>query len=432
MYTPYSACAESAFRYKILAFLLVYVASISGNLRSVHMLNDRLGRIGDYPFDRLRALLDVCSPNVALAPLSLALGEPQHNSPEIVGQILAENGSLWGKYPPVRGTPEFRAAIGKWLTNRYGLSKKMLEPDKSIIPVSGTREALFMVALTVIPELIRGRQPAVLMPNPFYQVYLGAAALAGAEPLFVSATPKTNFLPDFLSVDKDTLDRTALAYFCSPSNPQGTAASIKTLMDNIKLAREHNFVIVFDECYSEIYNNTPPPGSIEACEKLGGSLDNVLIMNSLSKRSSVPGLRSGFVAGDPEIISRFKQVRDYGGAPPPLPLLAVATALWQDESHVEQNRTLYRKKFDLATEKLSGLHGYYLPDGGFYLWLDVGHSENSALKLWKEGALRVIPGTYLAKTGHDGINPGDSYIRCALVHDLDTTNQALDRLINIL
>ncbi|MBD20034.1 MAG: aspartate aminotransferase [Rhodospirillaceae bacterium] len=396
------------------------------------MLNDRLGRIGDYPFDRLRTLLDSCSPETKLPPLSLALGEPQHNSPKIIQQVLTENNHLWGKYPPVWGTAEFRTAVGSWLTNRYGLSGPVLDPDKSVIPVSGTREALFMVALTVIPEFIRGKQPAVLMPNPFYQVYLGAAALAGAEPIFTPATPANNFLPDFGAIDTAVLDRTALAYFCSPSNPQGTTASLEVLVENIKLARKHNFVIVFDECYSEIYNRASPTGSIEACEKLGGSLDNVLIMNSLSKRSSVPGLRSGFVAGDPEIISRFKRVRDYGGAPPPLPLLAVATALWQDEKHVEKNRALYRQKFDLATEKLSGLHGYYQPDGGFYLWLDVDQGEKAAFKLWKEAALRVIPGTYLAKTGSDGINPGASYIRCALVHDLETTNQALDRLVDIL
>jgi N-succinyldiaminopimelate aminotransferase len=308
----------------------------------------------------------------------------------------------------------------------------MFEPDRSIIPVSGTREALFMVALTVIPESVGGKQPCVLMPNPFYQVYLGAAALAGAEPIFVPSTPITNFLPDFHSLDPDILDRTALAYYCTPANPQGTAASLETLTRNIELARKHDFVIVFDECYSEIYNDKPPSGGIEACAALGGSLDRVLIMNSLSKRSSVPGLRSGFVAGDPNILGRFKQLRDYGGAPPPMPLLAVAAALWQDEQHVEENRVVYQRKFELADQKLAGRHGYYLPDGGFYLWLDVGDSEAAALKLWQNAALRVIPGAYLAKTDREGKNPGAAYIRCALVHDLKTTAQALDRLVKTL
>ena len=206
------------------------------------MLNDRLGRIGDYPFDRLRTLLDSCSPETKLPPLSLALGEPQHNSPKIIQEVLKENNCLWGKYPPVWGTPEFRVAVGNWLTKRYSLSALILDSDKSVIPVSGTREALFMVALTVIPEFIRGKQPAVLMPNPFYQVYLGAAALAGAEPIFTPATAENNFLPDFEAIDTAVLDRTALAYFCSPSNPQGTTASLEVLVQNIKLARKHNFV----------------------------------------------------------------------------------------------------------------------------------------------------------------------------------------------
>ena len=396
------------------------------------MINDRLDRIGDYPFDRLRALLNSHTPQTEEAPLSLALGEPQHTSPEIVHQVLAESGDLWGKYPPVWGTPEFRAAVGHWLTQRYHLPDSMFEPDRSIIPVSGTREALFMVALTVVPESVRGKEPCVLMPNPFYQVYLGAAALAGAEAIFVPSTPETNFLPDFYSLDAETLNRTALAYYCTPANPQGTAASVETLARNIELARKYDFVIIFDECYSEIYNNGPPSGGIEACAKLGGSLDHVLIMNSLSKRSSVPGLRSGFVAGDPEILGRFKQLRDYGGAPPPMPLLAVAAALWQDEQHVEENRALYQRKFELAGQRLSGLHGYYLPDGGFYLWLDVRDGEAAALKLWQDAALRVIPGAYLAKTDRKGNNPGAAYIRCALVHDLETTAQALDRLVETL
>lgn len=285
-----------------------------------------------------------------------------------------------------------------------------------------------MIALTAVPEKVRGQQPAVLMPNPFYQVYLGAAALSGADPVFVSATAETGFLPEFGSLDSETLDRTALAYYCSPANPQGTVASLETLTGLIKLARQHGFVVLFDECYSEIYGDTPPSGGMAACAALGGSLDNVLVFNSLSKRSSVPGLRSGFVAGDPDLIRSFKRVRDYGGSPPPLPLLAAATVLWQDEAHVEQNRAQYRQKFDLADEYLTGKYGYYRPDGGFYLWLDVEDGEAAALKLWQEAAMRVIPGIYLAKTDDQGQNPGAGYIRCALVHDLETTEQALQRL----
>ena len=277
------------------------------------MFNDRLARIGDYPFDRLRTLLDADQPGGGHAMLSLALGEPQHPAPEIVRRVVNDSFDLWGKYPPVQGTPGFRAAIVNWMVRRYGIDPAMMDADRCVIPVSGTREALFMMALTAIPEKIAGKQPAVLMPNPFYQVYLGAAALSGAEPVFVAAGADTDFLPDYHALDAATLDRTALAYFCSPANPQGTVAPLDRLVSLIELARAHDFIIVFDECYSEIYDTVPPVGGIEACAALGGSLQNVIIMNSLSKRSSVPGLRSGFVAGDPDLIARFKQVRDYGG-----------------------------------------------------------------------------------------------------------------------
>lgn len=392
------------------------------------MINDRLDRLGDYPFDRLRALLDSQAPRVNEPVLSLALGEPQHPPPAMVKEVINDTAELWGKYPPVWGTPDFRQAVKGWLTQRYGLDEAMVDSDANVIPVSGTREALFMIALTCVPERIAGQQPAVLMPNPFYQVYLGAAALSGAEPIFVPATVETDFLPDYGALDPDLLARTALAYYCSPANPQGTVAALDTLVRLVELAREYDFVVLFDECYSEIYGDQAPPGGLSACAALGGSLDHVLVFNSLSKRSSVPGLRSGFVAGDAELIRSFKRVRDYGGAPPPLPLVAAATALWRDETHVEANRDLYRKKFDLADQILDGRFGYFRPGGGFYLWLDVGDGEAAALSLWQDAALRVIPGIYLAKSDSTGHNPGAGYIRCALVHDLKTTEQALKRL----
>jgi N-succinyldiaminopimelate aminotransferase len=396
------------------------------------MINDRLDRLGDYPFDRLRALLDSHAPRINEPVLSLALGEPQHTPPAMVKEIINETADLWGKYPAVLGTPDFRQSVKGWLTQRYDLDQAMVDPDTNVIPVSGTREALFMIALTCVPERIGGKQPAVLMPNPFYQVYLGAAALSGAEPIFVPATAETDFLPDYEALDPDLLARTALAYYCTPANPQGTVAPLETLIRLVELAREYDFVVLFDECYSEIYSDQAPPGGLSACAALGGSLDNVLVFNSLSKRSSVPGLRSGFVAGDAELMRSFKRVRDYGGAPPPLPLLAAATALWRDEAHVEANRALYRKKFDLADQILGSRFGYFRPGGGFYLWLDVGDGEAAALSLWRDAALRVIPGIYLAKSDATGRNPGAGYIRCALVHDLNTTEQALMRLCSTL
>ena len=392
------------------------------------MINDRLERIGDYPFDRLRALLNPVSPRVNDEPITLAIGEPQHAPPAILQQTVDDNAHLWGKYPPMMGTAEFRAAAAGWLTRRYGLPDAMIDADENIIPVSGTREALFMIALTTVPERRKDEISAVLMPNPFYQVYVGAAVLAGAEPVFVPATSETGFLPDFTALDDSLLDRAAVAYYCSPANPQGSVADLEILKKMIRLAREHDFVLVFDECYSEIYDSAPPPGGMEACAALGGSLDQVLVFQSLSKRSSAPGLRSGFVAGDERLIQAFKRVRDYGGAPPPLPLLAAAEALWRDEAHVEDNRALYRRKFDMAEELLDGRFGFYRPAGGFYLWLDVGDGEAAASKLWREAALRVIPGAYLGREDPETGNPGAGYIRCAMVHDIETTAAALERL----
>ena len=396
------------------------------------MINDRIARIGDYPFDRLRALLDPLTPRAGAAPISLALGEPQHTPPEMLRRIVDDNADLWGSYPPMWGTADFRAAVADWLSRRYGLAPGMVDPDRHVLPVSGTREALFMVAFVVVPERCDGGRPAVLMPNPFYQVYLGGAALAGAEPVYLPATRATGFLPDFTALDEDLLRRTAMAYYCSPANPQGAVADLDTLKRLVALAREHDFVLVADECYSEIYDRIPPPGMLEACAALGDGFDNVLVFQSLSKRSSAPGLRSGFVAGDGALIATFKRVRDYGGAPPPLPLLAASAALWRDEAHVEANRVLYREKFDRAAVRLGGRFGFARPAGAFYLWLDVGDGEAAAAALWREAALRVIPGAYLARGVSGGANPGAAYIRAALVHDIETTEDALDRLSRVL
>jgi N-succinyldiaminopimelate aminotransferase len=393
---------------------------------------DRLERIGDYPFDRLRALLNPVTPRVN-EPIMLSIGEPQHAPPPIIKETVSEHAALWGRYPPMAGTPEFRRAVADWLARRYALPDGLVDPDKNVIPVSGTREALFMIALAAVPERGEGAAPpAVLMPNPFYQVYLGAAVVAGGEPVLVPATREVGFLPDFAALPEATLDLAALAYYCSPANPQGAIAALDTLRALVRLARRHGFVMAFDECYSEIYAADPPPGGLAACAAEGGGLEGVLVFNSLSKRSSAPGLRSGFVAGDERLIRRFTRLREYGGAAPPLPLLAAATALWRDEAHVADNRALYRKKFDLAEAALGGKHGFYRPDGGFYLWLEVGDGEAAAQRLWREAGIRVMPGAYLARADASGRNPGAGYIRCALVHDLETTERALQRMRAVL
>lgn len=396
------------------------------------MLNPRLSTLPEYPFERLRGLLDGIPLPDGVEPTVLSIGEPRHRPPDIIARTVAETADLWGRYPPGDGTPEFRAAVQGWLTRRYGLPEGAIDADKHILPVSGTREALYLVSALAVPEEKGGGRPVVAMPNPFYHVYGGAAAVSGAEPVFLPATAETGFLPDIAALDEETLRRTALFYFCSPANPQGTVAGIDALSSAITLARKFDFILVSDECYAEIYDKTPPPGALEACQALGGGLDNVLVFHSLSKRSSAPGLRSGFVAGDENLIQPFKQLRNFVGPQVPMPLMAASEALWREETHVEENRRLYRAKFDIAENILSGRFGFYRPPAGFFLWLEVGDGEAAARKLWAEAGIRVLPGAYIGHQDASGRNPGDSYIRLALVDDEETTARALEKIIKVL
>lgn len=349
----------------------------------------------------------------------------------MIAETIARHAGEWSKYPPVSGSDDFFAAVAFWLTRRYALPQGMIEASRHIVALSGSREGLYMASDLCVPRTKNGCQPIVLLPNPFYQVYLGAIVMRHAEPVYMPALKETNFLPDFTSLDEETLSRTAMAYVCTPSNPQGTIASLDYLVHALQLARKYDFVLCFDECYAEIYDKVAPSGGLEAAAKLGGSLDNLLIFHSLSKRSSAPGLRSGFVAGDPDLIRRLKMLRNYAGASPAPPILAASAALWRDEAHVEENRVLYRRKFDVADQIMGGRLGYYRPDGAFYLWLDVGDGEDAARRLWGEAAVRVIPGTYLARE-ENGINPGKRYIRVALVQEPDVIADALHRIVETL
>ena len=396
------------------------------------MLNPRLATLSDYPFQRLASLLAPVAPAAGRAPVDLSIGQPMHPIPPLLPEVLRANEHLWGRYPPVNGSPAFRAATAAWLTRRYHLPEGLLEPDRQVLPVAGTKEALFLIAQAVMPERKAGGRPAVLLPNPFYNVYLGGAVLAGAEPVLLSVTAETAYLPDLDRLDPALLERTALFYLCSPANPQGAAADVGYLQRLIALARRHRFVLVIDECYAEIYTNNPPVGALEAAARLDGRLDSVVVCHSLSKRSSAAGLRSGFVAGDLEVLAGFAHLRSYAAAVQPLPVLAAATALWQDEEHVIANRRLYAEKFDLADEVLAGRLGYQRPDGGFFLWLDVGDGEAAARRLWAEAAIKVLPGGYLGRPDTAGVNPGDGAIRVALVHDLATTEAALADLVAVL
>ena len=402
------------------------------------MHNDLLDSLTDYPFDRLRALLGDTPPPEGCTPIHMQIGEPKHPPPDFIGPILTRDMAEWGRYPPPNGPDDLRAAIADWLTARYDLAPGSIDPARHIAIVSGTREALFMAALLAVPTAKAGATPAVLMPNPFYQVYVGAGALARGEAIYLPAGPETGFQPDFAAVPDAVLDRTALAYLNTPANPQGSVASLERLKAAVSLARERDFVLAVDECYSEIYTGDKPPGLFDACRDLGpegGGDDlfaNTLVFHSLSKRSNVPGLRSGFVAGDPALIRLLLRLRQYGGAQVPLPLMNASAALWRDETHVAASRNLYRQKFDLALDMLNGAFGAARPGGGFYLWLDVGDSEAAARKLWTEAGLRVLPGAYLARDDNDGSNPGAAYIRLALVHDLETTREAMTRLLDTL
>ena len=387
------------------------------------MVNPRLLRIDDNPWARLRGLLDGAPPKTNLPHVLMSLGEPQHDPPPVMARLIDESAKLWNRYPPMQGTPAYRAACADWLARRYRLPAGLITGERNVLSLNGTKEGLFLAAAMAVPQEKRGREPAVLMPNPYYLVYNGAAQMAGAEPVFLDATAKTGFLPDLDAIPDAVLARTALFYLCSPANPQGAIASLDYLTKAIRLARAHDFVLALDECYCEVYDDAPPPGGLEACAALGGDLTNVLVFHSLSKRSSAAGLRCGFVAGDALLIDYMNKLRSYGGAQVPLPIQEAATALWRDEAHVEENRALYRRKFDVAERVLKGRFGFYRPPGGFLLWLDVGNGE---------AAVRTLPGAYISRVNARGENPGERYIRVALVHDDATIEAGLSRMAQVL
>ena len=383
---------------------------------------ERFSGLSEYAFPRLRALLDGHAPGGPV--VHMTIGEPKHAMPDFVGSVIAESLDGFGRYPPNEGTPELRAAITAWLARRYGVT---LDPETQVMALNGTREGLFNVGPALIPEEIRGQRPAVLIPNPFYQVYAVAALAVGAEPVFVPAEASTGFLPDFSALPKEVLNRTAAAYLCSPSNPQGAVAGREDWAGLIALAEKHDFRIFADECYSEVYRDTPPPGALEVAAEGGADPERVLSFHSLSKRSNLPGLRSGFVAGGPENLKRIKQLRAYSGAPLPLPLQHVATRAWADEAHVAASRALYREKYEIADRVFAGVPGYTPPQAGFFLWLPVEDGEAAAVKLWTETGVRVLPGAYLSRDTDVG-NPGKAYIRVALVAAKDETEAALTQI----
>ena len=374
----------------------------------------RYSRLPEYAFPRLRRLLDAHPGGGEI--LHMSIGEPKHAFPEFVPDVIARNAHEFGKYPPAEGTRELREAIAAWLEQRYALKRP--DPDTDIINLNGTREGLFNACLALSPEEKNGKKPVVLLPNPFYQVYMVAALTAGAEPVFLPTSAESGFLPDFDAVPEDLLERTTIAYMCSPSNPQGAVASETYWQKLIGLAEKYDFKLFADECYSEIYRETPPAGALKAAQTIGADPNRVVVFHSLSKRSNLPGLRSGFAASGPENIAELKQLRAYAGAPLPMPLQRAAEAVWADEAHVDVNRDLYRRKFALADRILGNVPGYRSAEAGFFLWIEVEDGEATTLRLWQETGVRVLPGAYLSKENDarlGGGNPGERFIRVALV-----------------
>jgi len=385
------------------------------------MFPERFSNLPAYAFPRLRGLLDVHTPGGDV--LHMTIGEPKHAFPAWITDIIVQNAAEFGMYPANDGTPELQGAIADWVKRRYDV---VLDPQKQVMALNGTREGLYNSLMALCPEQ-KGGRPVVLLPNPFYQVYMVGAISVGAEPVFMPATRETGYLPDYSALSEDVLNRVAVAYICSPSNPQGAVATRDYWRDLLVLAERYDFKIFADECYSEIYRDVPPVGALEVAKEIGADPERVIVFHSLSKRSNLPGLRSGFVAGGPESIKRVKQLRAYAGAPLPMPLQRVAEAVWADDAHVVENRRLYGEKYQRADEIMTGVPGYQGPEAGFFLWLQVEHGEEAALHLWQQTGVRVLPGAYLSRETAGG-NPGEKYIRAAMVAPIDEMTLGLTRL----
>ena len=384
------------------------------------------------PFARLAGLLGDTKPGKP--PINLSIGDPSGTVPDFIAKALIKATASSGNYPAITGTEDWRDAAAGWLNRRFGLNGA-IHPDKNILPLNGTHEGLFSVLFPLLPRVKAGAQPIVGMPNPFYQAYAAAALGAGTEPLYVPAMEKSGFLPDYANLPDTILQRLAAVYICSPSNPEGAAASEEYWRDLFALAERHDFIVLADECYADIYFDRPPACALPARLKQAGDFSRLLTFHSLSKRSGLPGLRSGMVAGDAELIARYRAFRNVAGPQMPGPILAASAAAWRDETHVAANRALYAGKMAVAERMLGNRTGFRRPAGGFFLWLDTGYGEEATLRLWREQGVKVLPGAYMGREiepGKTQSNPGFSYIRVALVSDLSTIMTALERVNDFL
>lgn len=391
-------------------------------------MNPLLDRLQPYPFERLARLNGGIVPPGNLAPIALSIGEPKHPTPEIIRAALTDHLSGLSQYPATRGIPDLRKAIADWLERRFQLVSGSIDPESNVLPCSGTREALFSLAQAVVNHQGKAN---VLMPNPFYQIYEGAAILAGGAPVFLNATRETGYLPDLEQVPASTWKDCQLIYICSPANPSGAVMTRQAMARLIDLSEEHDFIIASDECYSEIYQDesNPPPGLLEVAQEKGlKDYRRIVVFHSLSKRSNAPGLRSGFVAGDADILRKFLLYRTYHGAALSVPIQRASIAAWQDETHVLENRELYREKFKEVSRILDGTLDFSTPTAGFYLWPKVpGDDQTYARALLEATNVTVLPGSYLSREAN-GINPGAGHVRMALVASVEECIQAAHRI----
>ncbi len=398
---------------------------------NVNALNPRLDLLQPYPFEKLRVLLKEATPPADLPPISFGIGEPKHATPALIRDAIVASLDALSSYPATAGSPALREAIARWVSNRYGLPP--LDPAADVLPVSGSREALFALAQAVIDGTREGA--VVLCPNPFYQIYEGAALLAGAEPHFANSDPARNFACDYGAVPEDVWARTQLLYVCSPGNPTGAVLTLDDWRELFALSDRHGFVIASDECYSEIYfdESTPPLGGLEAAHRLGRGFERLVMLSSLSKRSNVPGMRSGFVAGDAALLKKFLLYRTYHGAALSSVYQAASIAAWNDEAHVRENRAKYVQKFSTVTPMLAEVLDVRMPDAAFYLWANVARTGLSdtefARRLYADYNVTVLPGSYLARTAH-GTNPGRDFVRIALVADVSECVEGARRIVD--
>jgi N-succinyldiaminopimelate aminotransferase len=392
-------------------------------------MNPNLNKLQPYPFQRLRDLFAGVTPNPAYQPINLSIGEPKHATPDLIKEAMVSSLAGLANYPTTAGIPALRQAICNWLSKRYSIAA--LDIEKEIVPINGSREALFAFAQAVID----GSRPApvVICPNPFYQIYEGAAFLAGAEPYFLNNLPENDYAMDFDSVPESVWQRTQLVYLCSPGNPSGKIMSLAQWKQVFELSDRYGFVIAADECYSEIYFDeaTPPLGALQAAHQLGRDYTRLVIFSSLSKRSNVPGMRSGFVAGDAKILEKFLLYRTYHGCAMSPTVQAASIAAWNDETHVIENRRLYDEKFKTVTPMIKNKLEVDIPDGAFYLWARTTIPDTEfALKLYRDFNVTVLPGSYLAREAH-GINPGQNFVRLALVASLAECKEATHRILSL-